>query len=113
MSESYDVKIGPDEWDFVPEFGAGKIKCKLRQLTVEEMDDCLDIFASNPAKRFSKPKMVAYGLKKISGLTVGGKPVKDAEGLMAAPKQLSNLFMEVWTEIQTGSKVTAEEKKTS
>ena len=28
MGETYDVPIGPAEWDFVPEFGDGKIKVK-------------------------------------------------------------------------------------
>ena len=113
MSEVFDVKIGAEEWDFVPRFGAGKITCKLKQLTVEEMDDCFDLFAPDPAKQINRPKVVAYGLKKISGLTVGGKPVKDATELMAAPKVLQTLFIEIWMEINKGSKVTATEKKTS
>ena len=106
MGEGYDVKLGELEWDFVPEYGEGKITARLRQLTVEEYDSCL-----NPVRGVDRPRMTRLALLNLDGISVNGDAVIDAQGLLAAPKPLMSLFMEIWIEIQKGSEVTEEESK--
>jgi len=110
MSESYEVTLGPQEWDFVPEYGDGKIKTRLRQITVEEYDDCIQMYSSRVIER---SKMISYGLLEIKGLKVNGEDIIDAAGLLAASKALMPLFTEVWVEINRGSIVTEQESKNS
>ena len=107
--ENYNIKIGPLEWDFVPEFGEGKITASLRQLSVEEYDDCVNVFTG---RTIDRGKMISYGLTKLQGLEVGGEIIKDAKGLLAAPgRTLMQLFSELWLAIDEGSVVTEEESK--
>ncbi len=108
MGENYDVPIGPLEWDFVPEFGEGKITCKLRQLTVEEVDGCINTSFSGTIMR---SKMVLLGLLGLTGITAEGVPVETADQLLLAPQGLAPLYMEIWRAIQAGSTVTEEESK--
>ncbi len=108
MSESYDVQLGPSEWDFVPEYGDGKITAELRQLSIEEYDSCL-----SSARGIDRPRMVGLGLLKLNGVSINGNPVVNAQGLVTAPKPLMPLFVEIWMEIQKGSEVTEEESKNS
>ncbi len=106
--ENYNVEIGPLEWDFVPEFGEGKITCRLRQLTVEEVDSCINTSFSGTIMR---SKMVLLGLLKIKGLTAGGVVIETADQLLLAAQGLAPLYMEIWRGIQAGSTVTEEESK--
>ncbi len=108
MGEGYDVKLGELEWDFVPEYGDGKITARLRQLTVEEYDSCF-----NSMEGIDRPQMIGFGLLGLDGISVNGDAVIDAQGLLAAPKQLMVLFGEIWVELQKGSEVTEEESKNS
>lgn len=110
MMDNYDVKVGPREWDFVPEFGDGKIKTRLRQLTVEEYNDCLNLYSE---RTLDRAQMVKYGLVSIKGLTVGGVAVTNAEELLAAGKDLMPLFSQLWLEVNRASVVTEEEAKNS
>lgn len=110
MGEGYDVKLGDLEWDFVPVFGDGKITARLRQLTVEEYDGCINMTS---AQTIDRPKMVSLGLLEIKGCSVNGKAIKTAEQLLMAPKALMPLFVETWLEIQQASEVTEEESKNS
>ena len=106
MGEGYDVKLGELEWDFVPEYGDGKITARLRQLTVEEYDSCL-----SSVEGIDRPRMVGLGLLSLDGISVNEDPVTDAQGLLAAPKLLMLLFGEIWVELQKGSEITEEESK--
>ena len=109
MGESYEVTIGPAEWEFVPTYGDGKITAKLHQLTVEEYDGCINIFSGT----IDRSKMITYGLLELLGLKVNGEAVKSAEGLLSAGNLLMPLFTELWIEINKGSEVTGEEVKNS
>ncbi len=104
--ENYNVKIGPLEWDFVPEFGEGKIKARLRQLTVEELDECVEL-----SGRYNRRKMVTFGLLSLEGVSVGGSPVTTGEELLLASKALHTLFIEIWLEVNKGSTVSEDEAK--
>ena len=106
MGEGYDVKLGELEWDFVPEYGDGKITARLRQLSVEEYDSCL-----SSTTGIDRTRMIRLGLLSIEGLSVNGEAVTDAQGLLAAPKPVMPLFVETWIEIQKGSEITEEESK--
>ncbi len=108
MGEDYEVTLGPLEWDFIPEYGDGKITARLRQLEVGEYDSCL-----SSAQGIDRPRMVGLGLLNLDGMSVNGKPVTNAQELIAAPKPLMPLFVEIWIEIQKGSEVTEEESKNS
>ncbi len=108
MGENYDVPIGPLEWDLVPEYGEGKITAHLRQLTVEELDECVA-----PSGRYDRCKMVSFGLTGLDGLSMGGVPVTNAEELFLAQRALHPLLIEIWLSLQKGSDVTEEESKNS
>ena len=110
MSENYDVKIGSLEWEFTPKFSGGVVKATLRMLTVNEVDECISVSA---ARGIDRPKMVTYGLKELHHLTIDGKAIKTAAELIASPKLLMPLFIELWLEIQSGSTVTEKEVKNS
>ncbi len=110
MSEGYDVKLGDLEWDFVPEYGDGKITAHLRQLTVEECEGCLTMSVSQPLDR---AKMVKLGLKGLDGFSVDGKAIKTAKDLLAAPQGVLPLYTEVFIAIREGSTVTEDEAKNS
>ena len=107
MSDTYDVPIGKETWDFVPVYGEGKITAHLRQLTVEEYADCLDRTGLN------RIKIVQYGLIGLDGLSIGGAPVTDAAGLHGAKQDLYKLHMEIWFELYEGSSVSEKERKNS
>ena len=110
MGEIYNVPIGEPEWDFKPNYGEGKITAKLRQLSVEEYDECID--PSKPGN-INRRLMVLYGTISLKGLAVDGKPIEDADALLAAPKALMPLFAELWLEIHTKSDVMEQEVKNS
>ena len=109
MADTYDVPMGPREWDYTCRFGGGQVKAHLRQLTTEEEDDCYDI--SDKGKvRLSKPKYVRKGCMSITGLTVSGEEVTDGVSVCATPG-LMTLMCELFVAIEKGCNLTEAEVK--
>lgn len=109
MSDTFDVPVGLREWDHVCKFGGGKVKAHLRQLTTEEEDGCID-FSDKGRIRIDKSRYVRLGCMSITGLSVGGVPVTDGNGV-CTQRGILVLLGELFVAIQTGSDLSEDERK--
>jgi len=111
MAESFDVPIGPLEWDIACKFGGGKVKAHLRQLTSEEEDSCFE-YSTAKTIRLNKSRYVRLGCMSVAGLTVNGKPITSGEEVSDSPG-LFVLLAELFVAIQKGSDLSEAETKNS
>uniref|UniRef100_A0A6M3IHK9 Uncharacterized protein n=1 Tax=viral metagenome TaxID=1070528 RepID=A0A6M3IHK9_9ZZZZ len=109
MSDTFDVPMGPREWDCTCRFGGGKVKAHLRQLTTEEEDGCID-FSDRGRVRIDKAKYVRLGCMSLTGLTVSGEAVTDGAGVCST-RGLLALLGELFVAVQAGSDLAEEERK--
>jgi len=113
MSEDYEIKQAPLEWDYVPKFRGNDKRdspgvAKLRQLTTREMNQCIKIRATGP--EVDEARILECGLVELSGFSVSGKPLKTAKDILDTAG-LYGLFVELWTEIQSGCTLSEQDSK--